>query len=225
MAIMERESRRARFFEQRPGIFAAALVLAVLGIGGVGGYMNYLSDPSQRDIGVSRMQEAPATESLGAPASEQTSERGIAAPRMQEASATAPEVSHPTAPLPVAEAAKELPTAPGAPEASAPRAVHDGQAEAQKQLGGTAQIIVAVSPRGEVYIDGKHRGTTPPITTFDLAPGMHRIEVRSGSQKPYLTYMAVQAGDVRRIRHDFDASRAVPPARSAAWQSGHRPAP
>jgi serine/threonine-protein kinase len=233
IAIMERESRRSRFFEQRPAIFAAALALAVVGIGGVGGYMYYLSDPSQRDIGVSRRQEAPATlpvaqaESLVGRASEQTTEPRVAAPRMPEAPATAPAVSDPTEFLPVAEAAKEPPPA-----------VHDWQAEPQElappreppakvaepQPGGTAQVIVAVSPRGEVYIDGKHRGTTPPVTTFDLEPGMHRIEVRSGSQKPYLTYMAVQAGDVRRIRHDFNVSRAVPPARSAAWQSGHRPA-
>jgi hypothetical protein len=41
---------------------------------------------------------------------------------------------------------------------------------------------------------------------------MHRIEVRSGSRKPYLTYMTLQAGDVRRIRHDFDAKPSRPPA-------------
>jgi hypothetical protein len=80
-----------------------------------------------------------------------------------------------------------------------------------QQRDGTARVIVAISPRGEIYIDGEHHGTTPPITTFDLKPGMHRIEVRSGSRKPYLTYMTVQAGDVRRIRHDFDAKPSRPP--------------
>jgi hypothetical protein len=92
----------------------------------------------------------------------------------------------------------------------------------EQQPGGTAQVIVAVSPRGEIYINGKHYGTTPPITTFHLEPGMHRIEVRSGSRKPYLTYMAVQAGDKRRIRHDFNASRAVQPPQSASWQNSDR---
>ena len=74
----------------------------------------------------------------------------------------------------------------------------------------TARLIVTISPRGEIYIDGKHHGTAPAVTTFDLTPGMHRIEVRSGSRPPYLTYMAVQAGDVRRIRHDFDAKPSLP---------------
>jgi hypothetical protein len=85
-----------------------------------------------------------------------------------------------------------------------------------QQLRNTARLMLAVSPRGEVYIDGRHHGTTPPLTTLDLEPGMHRVEVRSGSRKPYLTYVNVQAGDVRRIRHAFDAARAVnPPGRLA----------
>lgn len=82
----------------------------------------------------------------------------------------------------------------------------------EQQPGGTARLILAVSPQGDVYIDGQHYGTTPPITTFDLEPGMHRVEVRSGSRKPYLTYMTVQAGDVRRIRHDFNAKPSRPPS-------------
>ena len=75
-----------------------------------------------------------------------------------------------------------------------------------------AQLIVAVAPRGEIYIDGEHRGTSPPVTTLDLEPGMHRVEVRSGARKPFLTYMTVEPGDVRRIRHDFNAKPSRPPA-------------
>lgn len=89
----------------------------------------------------------------------------------------------------------------------------------QQPRAGTARVILSVSPRGEIYIDGKHHGMTPPITTFDLEPGMHRIEVRSGSSTPYLTYVTLQTGDVRRIRHDFDVSRAVYPPKSASWKS------
>ena len=81
----------------------------------------------------------------------------------------------------------------------------------EPQPGGTAKLIIAVAPQGELYIDGKHYGTTPPVTTLDLEPGMYRIEIRSGSRKPYLTYMTVEAGDLRRIRHDFDAKRIRPP--------------
>jgi hypothetical protein len=80
----------------------------------------------------------------------------------------------------------------------------------EQQPGGTARLVVAVSPRGEIWIDGKHHGTTPPVTTLDLEPGIRQIEIRSGSRRPYLTYMVVQAGDVRRIRHDFNAKPSGP---------------
>jgi hypothetical protein len=79
------------------------------------------------------------------------------------------------------------------------------------QPGKTARLLLAVSPRGELYIDGAHHGSTPPITMLELEPGMHRIEVRNGSRKPFLTYMTVEPGDVRRIRHDFDAKPIRPP--------------
>jgi hypothetical protein len=98
-----------------------------------------------------------------------------------------------------------------APAQEVPRATESTANVPEEQPGGTATLIIAISPQGEIYIDGKHYGTTPPITKLDLEPGMHRIEVRSGSRKPYLTYMTVQAGDVRRIRHDFGAKPSRPP--------------
>jgi serine/threonine-protein kinase len=68
----------------------------------------------------------------------------------------------------------------------------------------TATLAIAVSPWGAIYIDGKLHGTTPPITTLDLSPGKHRIEIRNPSQPAYLTYATVRAGEVRSIRHEFE---------------------
>jgi hypothetical protein len=109
--------------------------------------------------------------------------------------------------LPIRESEQPA-TAGTAPAQEAPRAPQP-RAKISKR-GGSARLIIAVSPHGELYIDGKHHGTTPPITTLVLEPGMHRIEIRSGSRKPYLTYMAVQAGEQRRIRHDFGAKPSGP---------------
>ena len=102
-------------------------------------------------------------------------------------------------------------TAGTAPVQEVLRAAQPAANISKPQPGGTAKLIIAVAPQGELYIDGKHYGTTPPITTLDLEPGMYRIEIRSGSRKPYLTYMAVEAGDQRRIRHDFSAKSIRPP--------------
>ncbi|HYX67254.1 MAG TPA: protein kinase [Burkholderiales bacterium] len=117
----------------------------------------------------------------------------------------------------------EPPAPPAAPPAPKPaRAVQSTAKAPGQQPAATARLILAVSPQGELYIDGKHHGTTPPLTTFDIEPGMHRIEVRSGSRTPYLTYMMVQAGDVRRIQHDFDTTHAVHPPASASWRNRER---
>ena len=80
---------------------------------------------------------------------------------------------------------------------------------AQVKTGGgpgpkTAKVVLAVSPWGEIYIDGKLHGTTPPITTLALAPGRYRIEVRNSSQPPRIVLVTLQAGNVQRIRHDFE---------------------
>jgi eukaryotic-like serine/threonine-protein kinase len=103
-------------------------------------------------------------------------------------------------------------TPPATPPAQKlPRVAPRTASISEPQPGATAKLIIAVSPQGELYVDGKHYGTTPPITTLDLEPGMHRIEIRSGSRRPYVTYMTLQAGDVRRIRHEFGARPSGPP--------------
>jgi hypothetical protein len=177
------------------------------------------SMPSRKEpaIAATPVQQAPATEAVAvasasappppAPATEETNEP-----------LTAPDAARASPPLEVGAAqAEEAPSgAPSAPDATQPTPpatamIHASTQAAQQRRDDRARLIVSVSPRGELYIDGKHHGTTPPITTFDLTPGMHRIEVRNGSRSPYLTYMTVQAGEVRRIRYDFDARPIRPP--------------
>jgi serine/threonine-protein kinase len=67
----------------------------------------------------------------------------------------------------------------------------------------TGKLVLAVSPWGEIYIDGKLRGTTPPLAELELPPGRHRIEIRNSAQLPFHTFVELQAGDTHRIRHTF----------------------
>jgi serine/threonine protein kinase len=203
MVMMERESRQARPRSSRTGMpTMLVLVLAVLGIGAAG-FMYYSSGPSEREVTASPL---PRAEAVVPAAPDPTPPKPLPAepaPLAQNEAAVSRPPEEPASPA--AEPAQPPP-----PAAQPTVKVADPQPRA------TARLMLAVSPRGEVYIDGKHHGTTPPLTTLDLEPGMHRVEVRSGSRKPYLTYMTVQAGDVRRIRHEFNASRAVrPPGRLA----------
>jgi serine/threonine-protein kinase len=67
----------------------------------------------------------------------------------------------------------------------------------------TAKLKLAVSPWGEIYIDGKLRGTTPPLAEIELPPGRHRLEIRNSAQMPYLAVVELEAGDNRQIQHRF----------------------
>jgi hypothetical protein len=68
----------------------------------------------------------------------------------------------------------------------------------------TATLVFNVSPWGEIYVDGKLHGTTPPVNTVDLPPGRHRIELRNPAQPHYVIYTMLEPGDVQRIRHRFE---------------------
>ena len=146
-------------------------------------------------------------------------------PHVESVAARAPELPAPAeAPPPALPAAAPPPEPARATPQERPRVMQaEGKIPEQKARA-TARLVFAISPAGELYIDGKHRGTTPPVTNLDLDPGMHRIEVRSGSRTPYLAYITVQPGDVRRIRHDFDTRGAVHPPESPSWRASHRPA-
>jgi hypothetical protein len=201
---------------------------------GLAGFMDDSPRHSQRVISPSPVREAPATAPVASgstaapPVAVATKEPLIVGEEQAEQESSG--IPSPPAPMPpkalatepgplaqpaslVARAPEQPASASAAPAQEVPRTMQATAAAIPDQQGnGTARLIVAVSPRGEIYIDGEHYGTTPPTTTFDLKPGMHRIEVRSGSRKPYLTYMTLQAGDVRRIRHDFDAKPGPLPA-------------
>lgn len=97
-------------------------------------------------------------------------------------------------PTPTTEAAPwKTPTVTPAPAPPAPKAA----------AGPTALITFAVSPWGEVVVDGKRAGISPPMTELELMPGAHRIEIRNGDFKPYLATLELEANQTIRIKHKF----------------------
>ena len=69
--------------------------------------------------------------------------------------------------------------------------------------GPTALIMLAVSPWGEVVVDGKSMGVAPPLSELELAPGRYRIEIRNGGFKPYLEIFDLEPNQTIRIKHKF----------------------
>jgi serine/threonine-protein kinase len=69
--------------------------------------------------------------------------------------------------------------------------------------GPTALVMLAISPWGEVLVDGKMVGVSPPMSELELAPGKHRIEVRNGTFKPYRTEVDLGPNETTRVKHKF----------------------
>jgi len=111
-------------------------------------------------------------------------------PAAKRAAAPRPQVKAPTPPsVPVAAPASKPP--PPAQIAAAPPPPQ------------TAKLLLTVTPRGDVYIDGKHAGTAPPLSVIELPAGRHKVEIRNSTQLPYLGYITLQAGASHRVQHNF----------------------
>ncbi len=68
---------------------------------------------------------------------------------------------------------------------------------------GDGSVALAVTPWGEVLVDGAVQGVSPPLTQLTLPPGVHTIEVRNGSSAPFIARIEVRAGERIRLQHRF----------------------
>ena len=66
-----------------------------------------------------------------------------------------------------------------------------------------ASLSLAISPWGEIHIDGRLHGISPPLRSVELAPGRHRIEIRNANFPPHVETVDAKAGGKIRIRHKF----------------------
>ena len=64
-------------------------------------------------------------------------------------------------------------------------------------------VRFAISPWGEVIINGTKRGVAPPMRELALKPGRYKIEIRNADFPPYVEVIEVKAGSRIRIRHQF----------------------
>src|SRR5881394_1610690 len=114
----------------------------------------------------------------------------------------------PAAPSAVSEAPAAVSSAPGvaSPKAEAPQKKSVASAErkaAEKPLAGGGRVELAVAPWGEVLVDGKSRGVSPPLRIVDLSAGAHTIEIRNSTFPAYVEQVQVKAGEAVKIRHRF----------------------
>jgi class 3 adenylate cyclase len=112
-----------------------------------------------------------------------------------------------SAPQPPAAKAAAAGAAPAAvaPKAEAPQRKFVARADTrQKPLpAGAGRLELAVAPWGEVVVDGKSRGVSPPLRVIDLAPGAHTIEIRNSTFPARVERVDVKPGEAVKIRHRF----------------------
>jgi hypothetical protein len=119
---------------------------------------------------------------------------------------------------------REEPPAPAAPVAAS-KAVQKPvepalppKAPTESAARALATVRLEIKPRGEVFIDGVAKGTSPPLASLQVPPGKHTIEVRHGRSRPLSLDVDAGPGEELVIRHTFS----VPPATKAepkpVWQ-------
>ena len=68
----------------------------------------------------------------------------------------------------------------------------------------TALISISVAPWGEIYLDGRMQGVSPPLAKMMVVPGRHEIEIRNTAFPAYIHRIQVKAGENVNIKHKFD---------------------
>lgn len=128
---------------------------------------------------------------------------GVGARALLEPAAEAPAAKAAESPAPVAAA----PTGSAAPQAEPPAkkfiARVEKRAEKHAPPAGAGKLELAIAPWGEVLVDGKSRGLSPPLRVLDLPAGAHTIEVRNSTFPAHVQKVQVKAGEAVKIQHRF----------------------
>jgi hypothetical protein len=66
------------------------------------------------------------------------------------------------------------------------------------------QVQLAVTPWGNVEVDGRAMGTTPPLSRLTLPAGTHQIVVRNGDFPAYTASVTVSEDKPVTLRHRFE---------------------
>jgi hypothetical protein len=77
------------------------------------------------------------------------------------------------------------------------------RAAAQQAPLAGSHLILTVSPWGEVYVDNKKLGLSPPLAVLALPPGKHSVQIRNADLPPYEEVIQLQPDETLRIKHKF----------------------
>jgi eukaryotic-like serine/threonine-protein kinase len=157
------------------------------------------SGPAQRPVLMAAATETPAEATTAAPPA-----AGRAGPVVAKAAlATPAALAVQAVPKPPKEASKETPKEKRAREARERDAKAAALAASAAAPAPNGVVRIAVSPWGEVEVDGKTAGTSPPLTELSLSPGRHQIVIRNSDQPPHSVVVNVTADQPVTLKHKF----------------------
>jgi class 3 adenylate cyclase len=116
--------------------------------------------------------------------------------------ATKSEPVKPVVVAPAAGGAAAIET-PRTPVARSEKKLEQARAEKPAAPQGPGRLELAVAPWGEVLVDGKSRGLSPPLRVLEVPAGTHTIEIRNSTFPAHVARVEVKAGEAVRIQHRF----------------------
>ena len=181
-AVGPRRSRRALWL---------ALPLAIIAVSAI---VTYGLKPDADPI--------PAAPAAHVPVSPASPDAATARPVVTPAVKSAPEPA--VKPGDTAAVRAEVAPAAEPPAKSAARpAAAPAREVAARATQAKAVVVLAVSPWGEVYVDGRSAGVSPPLTVLQIEAGRHHVEIRNQSFAPYRESVTLKSGETLKIRHKF----------------------
>ena len=69
----------------------------------------------------------------------------------------------------------------------------------------TGKLRFSIRPWGEVVVDGKSRGVSPPLKELSIPEGRHRVQIRNGEFQGYDSELDIKAGSKDEIAYSFKA--------------------
>jgi serine/threonine protein kinase len=67
------------------------------------------------------------------------------------------------------------------------------------------KVRFSIRPWGEIFIDGKSRGVSPPLKELSIPEGRHRIQIRNGTFPGYDSELDIKSGSKDEIAYSFKA--------------------
>jgi len=69
--------------------------------------------------------------------------------------------------------------------------------------GAPAVVSLGVLPWGEIYLDGRMQGVSPPLMELQVVEGQHEIKIRNTSFPTVTRIITVKSGEKIKIKHRF----------------------